>query len=50
MGSSRSAILVIYYLIKKYQMSMDEALHFLKEKRSIVNINNNFIKDVKKCL
>ena len=50
MGSSRSAIIVVYYLMKKYQMSLDEALEFLKEKRPIVNINNNFINDIEKCL
>ena len=46
-GSSRSASIVLYYLIKNYNMTFDDANTFLKEKRSIVNINTTFIKDIK---
>ena len=48
MGSSRSAIIIIYYLIHKHKMTLQEALDFLKKKRSIININKNFISDIEK--
>jgi hypothetical protein len=47
MGSSRSASIVLAYLIYKYNYSLDHALLFLKNKRNIVNINVNFINDIK---
>jgi protein-tyrosine phosphatase len=47
MGSSRSASIVLAYLIYKYNYSLDNALLFLKNKRNIVNINVNFINDIK---
>lgn len=47
MGSSRSASIVLAYLIYKYNYSLNDALLFLKNKRNIVNINVNFINDVK---
>lgn len=48
MGSSRSASIVLAYLIYKYNYSLSDALLFLKDKRNIVNINVNFIDDIKK--
>lgn len=48
MGASRSASVVIYYLIKKCNMSLDKAIEFLKEKRMIINPNNKFIDAIKK--
>lgn len=47
MGSSRSASIVLAYLIYKYNYSLSDALLFLKDKRNIVNINVNFIDDIK---
>lgn len=47
MGSSRSASMVLAYLIYKYNYSLSDALLFLKDKRNIVNINVNFIDDIK---
>jgi protein-tyrosine phosphatase len=47
MGSSRSASIVLAYLIYKYNYSLEHALLFLKNKRNIVNINVNFINDIK---
>lgn len=47
MGASRSASIVIYYLMKKYSISLEEALEFTKQKRIIVNPNNKFIKALK---
>ena len=47
MGSSRSASIVLAYLIHKYDYSLSDALLFLKNKRNIVNINVNFVNDIK---
>ena len=46
MGSSRSATLVLLYLIIHKKMDCDDALLFLKNKRIIVNINIKFLDDV----
>ena len=37
MGASRSASVVIYYLIKKYNYSLNDAVMFCKNKRELVN-------------
>lgn len=37
MGASRSASVVIYYLIKKYNYTLNDAILFLQNKRKIVN-------------
>lgn len=37
-GKDRSAILVLYYLMKKYTLTRDQALRFLTEKRPIVGM------------
>lgn len=37
MGASRSASIVIYYLMKKHNMTLNDAVVFLKNKREIVN-------------
>ena len=42
MGSSRSASVVIAYLIKYNQMIYDDAYEFTKSKRPIVNLNVSF--------
>ena len=49
-GASRSAAIILYYLIKKYNMTLDDANQFLLSKREIVNINMNFINDIKKMM
>lgn len=41
-GISRSASIVIYYLIKKYKLSYHNALHIVKNKRPIINPNIGF--------
>jgi len=48
MGSSRSATLVIAYLAKYHNLSIDEALAYCKKKRDLVNINTTFYSDLKK--
>jgi len=47
MGSSRSASIVLAYLIYKYNFTLKNALKYIKKKRDIVNININFINDIK---
>ena len=49
-GASRSAAIILYYLMKRYNMSLDDANAFLLSKRDIVNINMNFINDIKKMI
>lgn len=41
-GKSRSASIVIYYLMKKYNYTYDRALELLRRKRSVVNPNKGF--------
>jgi len=42
MGASRSASIVIAYLIRFYRMTFTEALYFCKEKRHLINLNVDF--------
>lgn len=46
MGSSRSASILIGYMIKYMGLNRRDSLNFLKEKRPIVNLNNNFFKEL----
>jgi dual specificity MAP kinase phosphatase len=48
MGSSRSASITLAYLIYKYNFTLSKGLKYLKKKRDIININTNFINDIKK--
>lgn len=50
MGSSRSAVIVLLYLIKVKNFSFDYALEYLKKKRKIVNINTTFFEELKNYL
>ena len=50
MGASRSASLVIYYLMKKYKYSFDDALEYIKSKRHIINPTFRFTKDLAKSI
>lgn len=47
LGKSRSASIVIYYLMSKHNMGLDEAIDFIKKKRDI-NPNIRFIEVLKK--
>ena len=47
MGSSRSATIVILYLMKQYNMSLEKAIHFIKSKRDIININTTFLTNLR---
>jgi len=42
MGSSRSATIIIAYLIKYKKYRLRDALNYLKEKRPVVNLNIDF--------
>jgi predicted protein tyrosine phosphatase len=46
-GISRSATIVIAYLMRKNNWSLDQALAFVRSKRSIVNPNLDFIESLK---
>jgi len=46
-GMSRSPSIVISYLMKKYKMTLEEALSHCKSRRPIVNPNIGFIKQLK---
>ena len=48
MGSSRSATVIIAYLIKYRKYTRRDALLFLKQKRHLVNINVDFFKQLKR--
>jgi len=50
MGSSRSAILVVLYLIKYKSYTMDDSIRFITDKRNRVNINVTYIEELKKYL
>lgn len=41
-GVSRSASMIIYYLMRKYGMSFDDAYKLVKSRRSIINPNRSF--------
>ena len=45
-GISRSAAFVIAYLIEHKKMTLSDAIDFVKRKRSFVNINPNFYKQL----
>ena len=45
-GISRSASIVISYLMKKNKISLDKALQFVKQKRPVVDPNSGFVKQL----
>ena len=47
MGSSRSASVLVAYNTFKNDVSIDESIKFVKDKRDVVNINTTFIQDLK---
>ncbi len=42
-GISRSATFLIYYLMKKYKMSLEDALNLAREKRKKIRPNGGFL-------
>jgi len=49
-GKSRSAALVLYYLVKKYKWTVEEAINIIKVKRPAININITFINEIQEIL
>ena len=49
-GASRSAIIVLLILIRYYKLSFEDAKLILEKKRSFVNINVDFLNDLKNYL
>lgn len=45
-GRSRSAALILYYLIKEKDMTLTQALEFLRSKRSLINLNQKFVQEI----
>ncbi len=45
-GVSRSAAIVVFYLMKQYQWNLEQALQFLKEKRCVICPNKSFMKQL----
>ena len=50
MGRSRSATVILYYLIKTHNMTLNEALEYLVSKRWVVNPSLKFIENLKDIL
>lgn len=50
MGASRSASVVIYYLMKNKKYTFDQALNFIKDKRAVVNPTFRLAKDLAKSI
>ena len=46
LGISRSAAVVIAYLIKYYKLSTDEAVDFVKSKRTSIKPNDGFMRQL----
>jgi len=42
MGRSRSASLVVMYIMYRFKMSADEAFDFVQSRRSVVDPNKGF--------
>lgn len=49
-GKSRSASAVLYYFIKKYDLTIDEALERLTELRDFININTTFMDEIRELI
>jgi protein-tyrosine phosphatase len=47
MGISRSVSMVIAYLIRKRKMTLEQALQFVRSKRSIIRPNVGFMEQLK---
>ena len=50
MGRSRSATVILYYLIKIHNMSLDSSIEYLISKRYVVNPSIKFIENLKNIL
>ena len=56
MGSSRSASILLFYLMKTLKnnddtyFNLNQAINFLKEKRNVINPSEKFILDLKDAI
>jgi len=50
MGCSRSASILLIYIIIKHNMNYEDALKYLENKKANVNINITFINEIKKYI
>ena len=50
MGRSRSATVILYYLIKTHNMSLESSIEYLISKRYVVNPSIKFIENLKNIL
>lgn len=46
MGASRSAAAVIHYICKTENILLDEAINIVKDKRPVINLSKQYIKDL----
>ena len=49
-GKSRSASLVLFYIMKKYEWNLDQAIRYMKSMRDSININCTFIEEIQQLL
>ena len=49
MGSSRSATIVVLYLMRNHGMTFTEAYTYLKSRREVVNMNITFADELRDC-
>lgn len=49
MGSSRSATIVVLYLMRNHEMTFSEAYTYLKSRRPVVNMNITFADELRDC-
>ena len=47
MGASRSASVIIYYLMRYYNKKLDNALNIVIKKRPVVNLTHTFYRNLK---
>jgi protein-tyrosine phosphatase len=49
-GNSQSAAIALFYLTQKYNMTLDDAIKYIKLQRKSININLNYIDDIKNII
>lgn len=47
LGNSRSAAIVIAYIMKKFNVSFEKAYHYVKQKRSVISPHPSFLEELK---
>ena len=49
-GRSRSTTIILYYIIKKYKYTINDAIELIKSKRYYINPSINFIENIEEVL